>query len=252
MDVFSPIPGKPGDAIRNRRWRWPCATRWRPLQLQLDDYRASIEQLFAEHPDDDVFGSLPGVGPTLGPRLLSGVGANREQYPDAQGLQCVAGTAPVSFNSGQIKRAKIRWHCDRFLRHTVHLWAGCSFEELSVGGGVLHGQGKPFQRIVSVIKHTAEKHGLIVVRADDIRFHDDVFGNVRTLLHGCSFGITVYERIEAEEPNANIGLEAGYGLSLKKSSSKVKKTHHSTHQFYGRSTLRFSLPSAPRPLQLSS
>jgi hypothetical protein len=98
------------------------------LQLQLDDYRTAIEKLFAEHPDHDVFGSLPGVGVTLGPRLLSGVGTDREQYPDVQGLQCVAGTAPVSYNSGQIKRAKIRWHCDRFLRHTVHLWAGCSLK----------------------------------------------------------------------------------------------------------------------------
>ena len=43
------------------------------LQAQLDDYRAAIEKLFAEHPDHDVFGSLPGVGVTLGPRLLSGL-----------------------------------------------------------------------------------------------------------------------------------------------------------------------------------
>jgi len=64
------------------------------LQVQLDGYRAAIEKLFAEHPDHDVFGSLPGVGVTLGPRLLSGLGANREQYPEVQGLQCVAGTAP--------------------------------------------------------------------------------------------------------------------------------------------------------------
>ena len=96
------------------------------LQLQLDNYRLAIEKLFAEHPDHDVFGSLPGVGATLGPRLLSGLGANREQYPDAQGLQCVAGSAPVSFQSGQLRQVKIRWHCDRHLRHAVHLWAGCS------------------------------------------------------------------------------------------------------------------------------
>jgi transposase len=98
------------------------------LQAQLDDYRAAIEKLFAEHPDHDVFGSLPGVGAKLGPRLLSGIGANREEYPDVQGLQCMAGSAPVSFQSGQIRRAKIRWHCDRHLRHTVHLWAGCSLK----------------------------------------------------------------------------------------------------------------------------
>lgn len=98
------------------------------LQLQLEEYRLAIEKLFAAHPDHDVFGSLPGVGAKLGPRLLSGIGADRQQYPDVQGLQCVAGSAPVSFQSGQIRRAKIRWHCDRQLRHTVHLWAGCSLK----------------------------------------------------------------------------------------------------------------------------
>jgi hypothetical protein len=29
----------------------------------------------------------------------------------------------VSFQSGQICKARIRWACDHFLRHTVHLWA---------------------------------------------------------------------------------------------------------------------------------
>ena len=96
------------------------------LQQQLDNYRAAIEKLFAGHPDHDLFGSLPGVGEKLGPRLLGSIGANRGQYPEVQGLQCVAGSAPVSFKSGQMRRVKIRWHCDRFLRHTVHLWADCS------------------------------------------------------------------------------------------------------------------------------
>jgi transposase len=96
------------------------------LQGQLDEYRSRIEQRFAEHPDQDLFGSLPGAGDKLAPRLLSELGSDRGQYPDAQSLQCVAGTAPVSFQSGQIRRAKIRWHCDRHLRHTVHLWADCS------------------------------------------------------------------------------------------------------------------------------
>jgi len=58
--------------------------------------------------------------------LLSEIGTDRGQYPQAQGLQCVAGTAPVSFESGKIRRAKIRWHCNRHLRHAVHLWSDCS------------------------------------------------------------------------------------------------------------------------------
>src|SRR5205085_71943 len=98
----------------------------RTLQRQLEEYRSAIEKLFAQHPDHDLFGSLPGAGAKLGPRLLSEIGTDREQYLDAQGLQCVAGTAPVSFESGKTRRAKIRWHCNRHLRHAVHLWAACS------------------------------------------------------------------------------------------------------------------------------
>src|SRR5438874_7357965 len=59
---------------------------------------------------------------------------------------------------------------------------------------------KPFTRIVEAIKATAAKHRLEVIRADEIQFHSDLWGNVRTLLHGCGFGIAVYERIESNEP----------------------------------------------------
>ena len=73
---------------------------------------------------------------------------------------------------------------------------------------------KAFARIVEIIKATAEKHGLAVVRADEQEFHADLWGNVRTHLHGCGFGIAVYERIETDEPNANVGLEVGYLLAM--------------------------------------
>ena len=96
------------------------------LEKQLAEYRQAIGQLFARHPDHDLFGSLPGAGEKLAPRLLSEIGEDRGQYPQAQALQCVAGTAPVSFSSGQVHKARIRWHCNRHLRHTVHLWADCS------------------------------------------------------------------------------------------------------------------------------
>jgi hypothetical protein len=104
----------------------PVVKLLRTLQNQLDAYRAEVEKLFAQHPDHDLFGSLPGAGDKLAPRSFSEIGADRSQYPDAQALQCVAGTAPVSFQSGQIHKAKIRWHCNSHLRHAVHLWSDCS------------------------------------------------------------------------------------------------------------------------------
>ena len=98
----------------------------RVLQNQLDAYRAQIEKLFAEHPDSNLFGSLPGVGPKLGPRLLGEVGSDRSLYDNAQSLQCVAGTAPVNYQSGQIHKVYLRRQCKKPLRAAVHLWANLS------------------------------------------------------------------------------------------------------------------------------
>ena len=95
------------------------------LQLQLDQYRQQIETLFKQHPDHDLFGSLPGAAQTLAPRLLGEIGGDPQRFPDTQTLQCIAGTAPVSFQSGQIHRVRIRYQCNKVLRHTVHLWAQC-------------------------------------------------------------------------------------------------------------------------------
>jgi transposase len=98
----------------------------RTLQGQLEAYRAEIQKLFAEHPDHDLFGSLPGAGPKIAPRLLGEIGADRARFADPQSLQCLAGTAPVSYQSGQIHKVHLRRHCNKPLRHTVHLWANLS------------------------------------------------------------------------------------------------------------------------------
>jgi len=102
------------------------AKQLRVLQQQLKLYRDRIEKLFQEHPDHGLFGSLPGVGEKLGPRLLSECGDNRDRFEDSESLQCYAGTAPVSFQSGQIHRVKFRRACNKHLRTAVHLWADLS------------------------------------------------------------------------------------------------------------------------------
>jgi transposase len=93
------------------------------LQRQIQQYRCRITEAFANHPDHDVFGSLPGAKQTLAPRLLSLIGSKREIFPDPDSLMCQAGVSPVAYQSGRIRKARIRFVCDHFLRHTVHLWA---------------------------------------------------------------------------------------------------------------------------------
>ena len=96
------------------------------LERQLDEYRARIAALFADHPDHDLFGSLPGAGPKLAPRLCSEIGEDRDRFPDANGLQCLAGSAPVRYQSGGYQAVRLRRACNHHLRYAVHLWADLS------------------------------------------------------------------------------------------------------------------------------
>jgi transposase len=96
------------------------------LEDQLDIYRKQIRQLFNEHPDHDIFGSLPGAADKLAPRLLAEIGGDPQRYPDTTTLQCFAGTAPVSYQSGQIHKVHLRRQCNKVLRYIVHLWSNSS------------------------------------------------------------------------------------------------------------------------------
>jgi hypothetical protein len=91
------------------------------IEKQLAIYRQRIEELFARHPDHDLFGSLPGAGPKLAPRLLSEIGDDRQRFgAEAQALQCLGGTAPVTKRSGKGRKywhVHQRWACDKHLRH---------------------------------------------------------------------------------------------------------------------------------------
>jgi hypothetical protein len=101
------------------------------LEKHLPHYRQRIEALFGRHPDHDLFGSLPGAGPKLAPRLLSEIGDDRDRFgDDPQALQCLAGTAPVTRRTGKPRtKNPSRWPChqrracDKHLRHALHLFA---------------------------------------------------------------------------------------------------------------------------------
>jgi transposase len=96
------------------------------LQAQLDEYRARIQRLFDDHPDHGCFGSLPGAGRKLAPRLLGEMGADRSRFESAEALQSYAGTAPVTRQSGKRSTTAMRRACNKTLRATVHLWADLS------------------------------------------------------------------------------------------------------------------------------
>jgi transposase len=109
------------------------AVRLARLSLQaVRDKAATIREiqvLFVEHPDYPIFSSLPGVGAILAPALLAKFGDDRQRYPTPQVLQSVAGTCPVTRQSGKHKYVSFRYACDHEFRWIVQQWAKCSIDD---------------------------------------------------------------------------------------------------------------------------
>jgi transposase len=104
------------------------------LADQLEMYRKRIGELFNNHPDRDCFGSLPGAGEKIAPRLLAELGSDRDRFESHESLQMYAGTAPLTRQSGNSSITRIRRMCNKTLRSTVHHWAnlsrpGCAWAE---------------------------------------------------------------------------------------------------------------------------
>ena len=86
-------------------------------------YDVRIDELFKTLPDADIFKSLPGIGPCMGPRMLAALGDNLNRFNSAEEIQNYAGIAPVTERSGQKSWVHWRWQCSKFVRQTFVEWA---------------------------------------------------------------------------------------------------------------------------------
>ena len=85
--------------------------------------RRALKNLFKQHPDYVVFDSLPGVADFLGPALLAKFGDDRQRFPTANSVQALAGTCPVTDQSGKRRSIRFRKACDREFRSIAQQWA---------------------------------------------------------------------------------------------------------------------------------
>jgi len=125
MEVFARADrfcGPPAVTKAKSRLAVALVGQLRTLEKQLKEYRKAIEALFASHPDNEIFGSLPGAADKLAPRLLSEFGQVRDRFGDAEAIQCYGGTAPLTKQSGKSRWVHFRIGCNKFLRAAVQLW----------------------------------------------------------------------------------------------------------------------------------
>lgn len=85
--------------------------------------RRSLAKLFEQHPDHDIFASLPGTGQFLAPALCAKFGDDRQRFPQPGSVQALAGTCPVTEASGKSRWVHFRRGCDREWRQICQWWA---------------------------------------------------------------------------------------------------------------------------------
>lgn len=95
---------------------------WSVVQA-IDCGERHLAQFFAQHPDREIFASLPGAGDHLAPALLGKFGDRRERFPHPSIVQALAGTCPITIGSGKKRLVRFRQACDKEFRHIAQQFA---------------------------------------------------------------------------------------------------------------------------------
>ena len=93
---------------------------------QITELETTLADHFEQHPDADIYLSLPGLGVILGARALGEFGDDPNRYADAKSRKNYAGTSPLTVASGR-KRAVLARHVrNRRLYDAIDQWAFCA------------------------------------------------------------------------------------------------------------------------------
>lgn len=75
----------------------------------------------------------------------------------------------------------------------------------------------PFHsQVISSLRQTLRGLGYNPLRADDKAYSEDILTNIEAHLYGCRFAVAVHDRFLSDEHNANVALEVGYCMGMKK------------------------------------
>jgi transposase len=102
------------------------------LNSQIEGLERDLHGAFEQHPDAEIILSLPGLGSTLGARVLGEFGDDRTRYVDARARRNYAGTSPITKASGTHRVVLARFARNQRLADACHRWA---FSSLTASPG---------------------------------------------------------------------------------------------------------------------
>ena len=96
------------------------------INRQIAALETELANHFEQHPDTDIYLSMPGLGVILGARVLGEFGDDPERYASAKCRRNYAGTSPLTKASGKSRAVLARHVRNRRLYDAIDQWAFCS------------------------------------------------------------------------------------------------------------------------------
>jgi Transposase/Transposase IS116/IS110/IS902 family len=90
---------------------------------QINQLETQLAEHFEQHPDAKIIRSLPGLGMTLGARVLGEFGDDPNRYADAKSRKNYAGTSPITRASGKHRVVLARFARNKRLADATYMWA---------------------------------------------------------------------------------------------------------------------------------
>jgi transposase len=96
------------------------------IKEELENIEKRMKSILDNHKLGNIFLSLPGASVILASKLLSLFGDCKERFEKANNIQCLFGTAPMNYQSGNYHKVLMRRACNKKARATLYLYAFCS------------------------------------------------------------------------------------------------------------------------------
>lgn len=82
-----------------------------------------MNRITSTHPIGKCLHSVPGIGNILAGQILGLLGDNKERFENANGMQCLFGTAPKNYQSGPYHKVTMRRSCNKYARAILYRFA---------------------------------------------------------------------------------------------------------------------------------
>ena len=95
----------------------------RALNTSIKNLDRSVSARLGEHPDGEIFASLPRSGRINAAQMLAEWGDCREAYDSPDAVAALAGATPVTKKSGKHEAVHFRWACNKRFRKAITTFA---------------------------------------------------------------------------------------------------------------------------------